>query len=1111
MNLNLADSNNEYNTRLNENPVFENEEIFASSLPVYSNDQELLLQFNEQTSEELGQHILDSILDGGFFETAWSVSLQATYFGLDILNTIDALNAVNTTLIQAYIMSTFDPNSALFKDDYSALINNTNEFTTVGYSPIEATAYAILSLDILDALDCLSGSEQSAIFENFGKAFNLQDGGFCHSLLEDDPVGPRSSSLSLSYYVYFALELLGGPNPLSTQKEDALRNFILSLQEEELCENHGAFCESSYNENYAIEWTFYAVQLLSKIGGVSSINVTNLERFIEQQAMFCPYGVFNEYKLRSMHGLPYSEYFSCAMVLYLDSQVAFDYSLNMNDIQDYILNGFSSDSGGWPNYYTSTTYLLRNTYFVVKGFYESGRALSTSIKSAISEEINVYFRAFYSDGSKYAGFHYLPSTIGSLHSIYEKLIYLKSVDVLSELTPIQKTAIYDWVLQCKYYNVARELWTFGELPGFQYDTLEFLLSHGNPVELAAFPDNITYQKTYGVGVNQIYYGISIIEMIDKIDLFHADHDLNEFTTEILAAQATETGYMEGSFFPSKIYKDHSPYRNQYLKNALSTVTTYRAVKTLQIIDKSLGTDYLHAIDVYALQEFLERQFQVIDAGISGYFWFNDVLGSESQYPVERNSYYCFKICNIYDFWTFEDYHLMTSNWVRNSTNYPAMGINYLDYKSNYAIYGVLLENLTASNCDTALNLSKIRNLYQMNMGLNPGVQEYSNLDSQVIISLSNINNCLFYALEFAAEPTTYVGFSSNYQLSMVGITDVADLTNDIYSLEASVETLDGSSQSVTDSIYTDGSVFVVSMEPLTDIAYYPNFTLECGVTYPSGLLRISSFVLPCEFIWNLQLNELDMDRQLSFGEIASYSFGIFISDSEDGTNKAQFEPNNISVDVISQSTDETLLTSSEEDVAISFDTLTSSITEVTISFNASIAAGLVDISIEIEDDCLIRDPVTINNAEAPITVSRNPDASNQYWFTLSAEILAASEPDPMDPPNKLPLNIILITSLAIIGGVSVPTAIVKMKGRKKTKNGPRSGDFTNILRSKSSNEDHSKTQGSNENTIRVLQGAKIDDLDFAGGAASSNSNRRYRFTREDCMLEDLDEGTEVNS
>ena len=99
--------------------------------------------------------------DLGYFPQIYKSSLQATYYGLYILEALGRLDYVNQTEIVDYILDHYSEDLHIFMDELTHRYLNMN-FPQMYYplsSMLEIHCYAVLSLNILGRLDLINAQE----------------------------------------------------------------------------------------------------------------------------------------------------------------------------------------------------------------------------------------------------------------------------------------------------------------------------------------------------------------------------------------------------------------------------------------------------------------------------------------------------------------------------------------------------------------------------------------------------------------------------------------------------------------------------------------------------------------------------------------------------------------------------------------------------------------------------------------------------------------------------------------------------------------------------------------------------------------------------------------
>ena len=109
------------------------------------------------SNKDIVQDVLDARIDAfnqeGCFPSVFQATLRATYYGLQSLDYVGHLEAINETEVLAFLLEHYKDGS--FIDDESLRYQ---DMTPTGYefwvwtSPAETTAYGVLSLSILGEL-----------------------------------------------------------------------------------------------------------------------------------------------------------------------------------------------------------------------------------------------------------------------------------------------------------------------------------------------------------------------------------------------------------------------------------------------------------------------------------------------------------------------------------------------------------------------------------------------------------------------------------------------------------------------------------------------------------------------------------------------------------------------------------------------------------------------------------------------------------------------------------------------------------------------------------------------------------------------------------------------
>ena len=182
--------------------------------------------------EIIFQSKLDQFKSSGYFPQIYGSSLQATYYGLYILNALDELDMLDISKVVEYIMSNYNTSSHTFMDSYAYRYLDT-DFNQRYYpytSILEVNCYAILSLALLTRLDEIN-PQYSADFIH--SCYNPKTSGFI-----GQPYSPslhpnfRISAMDNTYYAIIALDVLGDDWSAYSSEQAELIAYIKGLQSE---------------------------------------------------------------------------------------------------------------------------------------------------------------------------------------------------------------------------------------------------------------------------------------------------------------------------------------------------------------------------------------------------------------------------------------------------------------------------------------------------------------------------------------------------------------------------------------------------------------------------------------------------------------------------------------------------------------------------------------------------------------------------------------------------------------------------------------------------------------------------------------------------------------
>ncbi|MFX1557193.1 MAG: hypothetical protein ACFFC9_08060, partial [Promethearchaeota archaeon] len=217
----------------------------------------------------------------GYFPKVYEPSIQATYYGLYILNTIGRLDLVHKPTIRDFIMSFYDNETHLFWDSYAYRATDLTIFERPYplASLLEINCYAILSLEILGYIHLIDSSRMIEFVMN---CINSTSSGFIGQ--EYDPNLYSFEKIATMDNTFFAIQIIDILADWSSYPN--LRNnlvaFISGLQEKNggfFNDQVKAFSSLGYNEPNMAS-SYYCITSLKMLNDLTGFNNNTFESFM---------------------------------------------------------------------------------------------------------------------------------------------------------------------------------------------------------------------------------------------------------------------------------------------------------------------------------------------------------------------------------------------------------------------------------------------------------------------------------------------------------------------------------------------------------------------------------------------------------------------------------------------------------------------------------------------------------------------------------------------------------------------------------------------------------------------------------------------------------------
>ena len=617
---------------------------------------------------------IDEILDAkilnystyGYFSQVYQPSLQATYYGLYILDKIGRLSTINQIELTNFIMSNFDASSNKFMDDYSRRyldINISKTFYPMA-SVLEVNCYAILSLSILGRLDLIN--IQDAI--NFlWSSYNPSTSGFIGQPYNF--ILPAHFKLSTMDNTYFAIKtldlLMPNWNGYQTQKNELIQ-YIISLQDTNPFfwyfggflndEDFGLDTVAMFEPNLLS--SYYAIASLNVFNAINSININSFHQYLG--------GLYDSVSdsFQMSYFLPIQNYgnlIGTSLGLILSDLTVYN-TIDRTAVVNFILANRNS-KGLWNS---STDFIyseLIDTYQVIRSLSEAGELLQLSEgeKDTLATSLNIFFM--------YGGFSLLSQDYTSINLLYS---LINSFNVSNRLNELDFQYLYNIIENsCLYKSIVDSEGFFSgtvfeeNFLGYRSYPIEYYLSGNQQYLQEADKVLMSHESTY--------MAINSLHLISKLDDFEILHDLNSLISSIINSQFLEVGYSNyGGFLPFLTFSLGSfPYQNEKMFIEYS----YYAIKALEVLSGHLGLGNISSLgfDTNALNTYINNKIFEDPSEL----YFDPGYGATSEILIKNtyNAIYILKAIGLFDL----DEQKIRS-FVLNYVNYSDIRNIYYSYK-----------------------------------------------------------------------------------------------------------------------------------------------------------------------------------------------------------------------------------------------------------------------------------------------------------------------------------------------------------------------------------------------------------------------------------------------
>ena len=671
----------------------------------------------------------------GYYPQIYKPSLQATYYALYILEALQALDTINETVLLQYIMSHYSEETHNFMDAYAYRHKDTwlnKSCIPYPYSSIlETNCYAVLALDILDALDLI---DQQAMIDFIWSCYNPEEeaNGFTgQPYSPDTEYYLRLATMDNTFYAVQTLDLLMENWNSYYSEKIRIISYINDLQTPASSSwSCGGFV-NEYSPAYnSLGVCMYEANLLSDYYCLKSLQIFNVIDTIRMDDFYTHLGVLYHTETNSFWMHKYIDKWNIvATALGLDLSILTNYNGINPDATVNYLREHRNESGNWDSSPTNQINELMNTFQIIRSLKESDYLSELPIQE--KEEIISSLRRYFQYGG-YSVFSEEETTLGLIYST------VQSFDLCERLTDLDFKYIYSAIEE-------RYISTHSRFSAINHS----LFVRSEPVEFYNEGyHNFTLESERRLNQRMNYLALLSLKKIFKLDNFHSSYNLTNVKNSILNSQFLEQNYENhGAFLPFQ----YSSGFAAYLKNSkILFEDSYYAIKALDFLSKFLG--YNSILDLpferYDLYNYILRNVIETDE----YLYFNPQytqhIGAKLRY-----TYFMIETLQILQLFSLNIQKI--SNFVMQNIDYTSLSNLYWSFKIDKILSLGIQFNYS---CTQKL----IENLYSEESN-----EFYTDLEYQEI----NQDN-LLYVLEMAKSDPLDINCSYNPHLTLGEITTV---------------------------------------------------------------------------------------------------------------------------------------------------------------------------------------------------------------------------------------------------------------------------------------------------------------------------------------------------
>ena len=617
---------------------------------------------------------IDSLLDreiekyesNGFFSSYYQPTIQATYQAIYILNSIGGLSQIDESEIAEYIMTHYTADNSSFID-MVALRYLDADFTQQYYplqTYMETTCYAILTLNILDQIECV---DTQKVTNFIWSCYQPVTSGFIGQpyKIDLDPTA-KISTMDNIYYALLTLDALSFDWSVHTSEKDALVNFISTSQ----AGDGGFFNDKDYvfdsldTFEPGLISSFFALHSLELLDMLETIRINDFKNYLN--SLYDP--VRNFFQISEY---PYynneTNIIASAIGLELSDLSSFT-GINRQELVDFILDG-RDVFGGWKSSTNVPYHEMIDTFQVVRSLKNAGEMDSLSYNELT--EVSTFVTMF----GSLNGYAPLPHDYQAISQLNTLATSFRRMNRANEL-PLQ--SLYDDIENILFTFYTKNGTEFGGATGMYPDRAWF---RSNPIEFATrcAHEYFPYLNAF-TNIEWTSLALETLNALYKLDDLPYHHNLTQMLNGVINSQFLADGNMKlfGGFMNSirmVRFATTVQAKTIFLENAYYAIRIIETLSNLLEINQSVSgflidSDALISYIAHNMDQISSTYFQprygsspqdILEHTYQAYYILRSLgkpdvdhqkitayLQSNIDYGNLKNVYYSYKIKEIYE-------------------------------------------------------------------------------------------------------------------------------------------------------------------------------------------------------------------------------------------------------------------------------------------------------------------------------------------------------------------------------------------------------------------------------------------------------------------------------